>query len=113
MFVTDGDGRLVGVLTERDAGRLVGPDAAAVDLDAAVEAYMTTDPHAAPVADRAGCAGVDAVWPLLGNVPVIDDDHMLVGSRRWTSSGFLARRFQRSRSTSPPTASAQGAGRRR
>ena len=47
VFVTDADGRLAGVLTERDIfGRLVGPDVAAgVDLDVPVEAFMTTSPR--------------------------------------------------------------------
>src|SRR5262245_53420228 len=45
VFVTAPDTTLLGVLTERDVfARLVGPDvAAAVDLDAPVDAYMTTD----------------------------------------------------------------------
>ena len=47
VFVSDADGRLAGVLTERDIfGRLVGPDVAVgVDLDVPVEKLMTTEPR--------------------------------------------------------------------
>ena len=63
VFVTDADGRLAGVLTERDIfGRLVGPDVAAgVDLDVPVEAFMTTSPRTLQLApDRPGRARADA-----------------------------------------------------
>src|SRR6188474_751455 len=43
VFVTHPDGRLAGILTERDIfGRIVGGD---VDLDQPVETMMTTKPH--------------------------------------------------------------------
>ncbi|HEY3164266.1 MAG TPA: CBS domain-containing protein, partial [Candidatus Limnocylindrales bacterium] len=45
VFVVDSDGRLTGVLTERDIfGRLVGGDVAPIDLDQPVETLMTTSP---------------------------------------------------------------------
>ena len=46
VFVVNPDGRLAGVLTERDIfGRLVGGDVPPIDLDQPVETLMTTKPH--------------------------------------------------------------------
>ncbi len=81
VFVTDDDGRLVGVLTERDIfGRLVGPDVAAgVDVDAAVENYMTTDPHTLHVDGTVRDALELMQQGRYRNVPVVDEGRRLVG----------------------------------
>jgi len=81
VFITDADGRLLGVLTERDVfGRLVGPDvAAAVDVDASVESLMTTDPHTLHMGQTVKDALVLMQQGRYRNVPVIDDEHKLVG----------------------------------
>src|SRR3954466_7016252 len=58
VFVVEGDGRLAGVLTERDIfGRLVGGDVAEIDLNQPVETLMTTKPRPLPLEE----AGRDAV----------------------------------------------------
>ena len=81
VFVTDDGGRLLGVLTERDIfGRLVGPDVApAVDLEAAVEIYMTTSPHTLRLEQTVRDALEIMQSSRYRNVPVVDDDHRLVG----------------------------------
>ncbi len=81
VFVTDADGRLVGVLTERDIfGRLVGPDVAAgVDVDAPVETWMTTTPQTLRLHQTVRDALELMKTGKYRNVPVIDDDHRLVG----------------------------------
>src|SRR5258708_14087678 len=46
VFVVDADGRLEGVLTERDIfGRLVGGDVAEIDLSQPAETRMTREPQ--------------------------------------------------------------------
>ena len=78
VFVTDPDGRLAGVLTERDIfGRLVGGDV--VDLNRPVETLMTTDPRRLhleqPVRDA-----IDLMQTgRYRNIPIVDDDGLLVG----------------------------------
>lgn len=81
VFITDADGRLRGVLTERDIfGRLVGPDVASgVDLDAPVEEYMTTDPHTLRLSQTVRDALELMQSGRYRNVPVVDDAHCLVG----------------------------------
>lgn len=81
VFVTDADGRLLGVLTERDIfGRLVGPDVAAgVDVDASVETYMTVDPHTLRLDQTVADALVLMQQGWFRNVPVVDEAHRLVG----------------------------------
>jgi CBS domain-containing protein len=81
VFVTDADGRLAGVLTERDIfGRLVGPDVApGVDLDAPVEAYMNREPKTLRL-DQTVRDALDLMQSgRYRNVPVVDDDRRLVG----------------------------------
>ena len=81
VFVTDADGRLAGVLTERDVfGRLVGPDVGqGVDVDAPVEAYMTTNPKTLRLDQTVRDALVLMQSGRYRNVPVVDDDRRLVG----------------------------------
>jgi CBS domain-containing protein len=81
VFVTDADGRLLGVLTERDIfGRLVGPDVAAgVDVDASVETYMTSSPHTLRLEQTVRDALVLMQQGRYRNVPVVDEANRLVG----------------------------------
>jgi CBS domain-containing protein len=81
VFVTDDDGRLAGVLAERDIfGRLVGPDVGqGVDVDAPVDAYMTTNPHTLRL-DQTVLDALELMQSsLYRNVPVVDDQRFLVG----------------------------------
>jgi CBS domain-containing protein len=78
VFVTQSDGHLAGVLTERDIfGRLVGGDV--MNLDQPVETVMTTDPRTltleAPVRDAIELMKTGRYR----NVPIVDDDGLLVG----------------------------------
>jgi CBS domain-containing protein len=105
VFVTAPDGRLVGVLTERDIfGRLVGSDvAAAVDLDAPVETYMTTDPRTL----RLDQTVRDAIELMQSgryrNVPTVDDEGHLVGVVRQVDIlKFLAESFPEELLNLPP-----------
>ncbi len=105
VFVTDDDGLLVGVLTERDIfGRLVGPDVApAVDLDAVVEAYMTTDPKTLRLDQKVRDALELMQSGRYRNVPVVDGDHRLVGVVRQVDIlKFLAESFPEELLNLPP-----------
>lgn len=78
VFVAAPDGRLVGVLTERDIfGRLVGGDV--VDLSQPVETVMTTSPRTLhleqPVRDALDLMQTGRYR----NIPIVDDDGRLVG----------------------------------
>jgi len=105
VFVTDDDGRLAGVLAERDIfGRLVGPDVGqGVDVDAPVDAYMTTNPHTL----RLDQTVLDALQlmqsSLYRNVPVVDDQRRLVGVVRQVDIlKFLAESFPEELLNLPP-----------
>ena len=105
VFVTGTDGRLAGVLTERDIfGRLVGDDVAAdVDLDAPVEAYMTVDPRTLRLNQTVGDAITLMQSGKYRNVPVVDDDHNLVGVVRQVDIlRFLAESFPEELLNLPP-----------
>jgi CBS domain-containing protein len=77
VFVTAPDGRLLGVLTERDIfGRIVGGE---IDMSQPVETLMTSDPHTLrldqPVRDV-----IDLMQTgRYRNVPIVDDEGALVG----------------------------------
>ena len=105
VFVTGADGRLAGVLTERDIfGRLVGEDVAAgVDLDAPVEDYMNTDPRTLRL-DQTVRDAIELMQSgRFRNVPVIDDDHRLVGVVRQVDIlKFLAESFPEELLNLPP-----------
>jgi CBS domain-containing protein len=77
VFVTDGDGRLAGVLTERDIfGRIVGGD---VDLDQPVETMMTTKPHHLHL-DETVRDAIDLMQTgRYRNVPLLDEEDNLIG----------------------------------
>ena len=105
VFITDADGRLVGVLTERDVfGRLVGPDVAAgVDVDAPVEDYMTTNPHTLHVDGTVRDALVLMQQGRYRNVPVVDDDGRLTGVvRQIDILKYLAESFPEEMLNLPP-----------
>ena len=77
VFVTDQSGRLLGVLTERDIfARLVGPDA---DLSQPVEALMIDHPNTLHL-DQPVRRAVELMQTgKFRNVPLVDDDNLLVG----------------------------------
>jgi CBS domain-containing protein len=105
VFVADGSGRLVGVLTERDIfGRLVGTDVASgVDLDAPVERYMTTEPRTLRLEQTVGDAIALMQSGRFRNVPVVDDDGRLVGVVRQVDLlKFLAESFPEELLNLPP-----------
>ncbi len=80
VFVIDGDGRLLGVLTERDIfGRLVGGDVAEIDLSQSVETLMTTKPHHLHLDETVRDAIAQMQTGRYRNVPLLDDDDHLVG----------------------------------
>ena len=105
VFVTDASDRLLGVLTERDVfGRLVGEDVAGrVDLGAPVETLMTTQPRTL----RNEQTVRDAIELMrtgrYRNVPVVDDDGLLVGVVRQVDVlKFLAEAFPEELLNLPP-----------
>jgi CBS domain-containing protein len=105
VFVTDADGRLTGVLTERDIfGRLTGDDVATgVDLTAPVDTYMTTNPRTL----RLDQSVRDAIELMQSgryrNVPVVDDDRRLVGVVRQVDIlKYLAESFPEELLNLPP-----------
>jgi CBS domain-containing protein len=77
VFVTDEAGRLRGVLTERDIfARLIGPD---IDLSQPVERVMVDHPFTLHL-DEPIRHAVDLMQTgRYRNVPLIDDDGVLVG----------------------------------
>ena len=80
VFVKDGEGKLVGVLTERDIfARLVGGDVAPVDLDQPVESLMTTDPQRLHLNDTVREALELMQTGRYRNVPLLDEQDHLVG----------------------------------
>ena len=105
VFVTDDDGRLAGVLAERDIfGRLVGPDVGqGVDVDAPVDAYMTTNPHTLRL-DQTVLDALELMQSsLYRNVPVVDDQRFLVGVvRQIDILKFLAESFPEELLNVPP-----------
>jgi CBS domain-containing protein len=105
VFVTEADGRLVGVLTERDIfGRLVGEDvAAAVDPDVPVETYMTTDPRTLRLDQSVRDALELMQSGRFRNVPVVDDQRHLVGVVRQVDIiRFFAEQFPEELLNLPP-----------
>ena len=96
VFVTDADGRLVGVLTERAVfGRLVGPDVAAgVDVDASVETIMNNQPRTLRLDQTVRDAIELMQSSQYRNLPVVDEDWHLVGVVRQVDIlKFLAESF--------------------
>ena len=80
VFVVDADGRLAGVLTERDIfGRLVGGDVPPIDLSQPVETLMTTRPHHLHLEETVRDAIELMQTGRYRNVPLLDDDDTLQG----------------------------------
>lgn len=77
VFIVDPGGRLLGVLTERDIfARLVGPDA---DLAQPVERLMVDHPNTLHLDEPIRRAIELMQTGRFRNVPLVDDDSVLVG----------------------------------
>jgi len=77
VVVADADGRLIGVLTERDiVARLVGTDEG---LDRPVETLMNREPHTLHLDDPIAAAVALMETGRYRNVPIVDDDGILQG----------------------------------
>ena len=101
VFVCDADGRLLGVLTERDIfARLVNAD---VNLGLPVESLMTTEPRTL----RPEQTILDAIALMqtgrYRNVPLVDDDRRLIGVVRQNDIiRYLAESFPEELLNLPP-----------
>ena len=101
VFVADGNGRLAGVLTERDIfGRIVGGD---VDLTQPVETMMTTDPRHLHL-DETVRDAIDLMQTgRYRNVPLLDEEDHLIGVvRPQDILKFLAEAFPEELLNLPP-----------
>ena len=101
VFVCDGQGRLTGVLTERDIfGRLVGGQ---VDLALPVEGLMTTEPRTLDLDETIRDAIVLMRTGRYRNVPIVDDAGRLVGVVRQSDIiKYLAESFPEELLNLPP-----------
>ena len=101
VFVCDASGRLIGVLTERDIfGRIVG---GTMDLAQPVETLMTTDPHTLDLDQTIRDAIILMQTGRYRNVPVVDEDGMLVGVVRQSDIiRYLAESFPEELLNLPP-----------
>ncbi len=101
VFVCDPDGRLVGVLTERDIfGRIV---AGQVDLSQPVETLMTTDPRTLDLDQTIRDAIELMQTGRYRNIPLVDDDRRLVGVVRQVDIiKYLAESFPEELLNLPP-----------
>jgi CBS domain-containing protein len=101
VFVTNPDGRLAGVLTERDIfGRIVGGD---VDLAKPVESMMTTTWHHLHVEETVRDAIELMQTGRYRNVPLLDDeDHLQGVVRPQDILKFLAEAFPEELLNLPP-----------
>lgn len=101
VFVCAADGRLLGVLTERDIfGRIV---AAQVDLTQPVETLMTSDPHTLDL-DQTIRDAIDLMQTgRYRNVPTVDEDGRLIGViRQQDIIQYLAESFPEELLNLPP-----------
>lgn len=101
VFVCAADGRLLGVLTERDIfARIV---AAKVDLDQPVESLMTRDPHTLDL-DQTIRDAIDLMQTgRYRNVPTVDEDGRLIGViRQQDIINYLAESFPEELLNLPP-----------
>jgi CBS domain-containing protein len=101
VFVTEPDGRLAGVLTERDIfGRIVGGQ---VDLSQPVESLMTAEPRTLDL-DQTILDAIDLMQTgRYRNIPMVDDDGRLVGVVRQTDIiKYLAESFPEELLNLPP-----------
>ena len=104
VFVSDGTGRLAGVLTERDIfGRLVGGDVPPIDLDQPVETLMTSKPHHLHLDETVRDAIALMQTGRYRNVPLLDDQDQLMGViRPQDILKFLAEAFPEELLNLPP-----------
>ena len=81
VIVADGDGRLVGVLTERDIfARLVGgTDGGPVDLAAPVETLMNRTPHTLRLDQPVRAALELMETGAFRNIPLVDGEGRVIG----------------------------------
>lgn len=101
VFVCDSDGRLLGVLTERDVfSRIVAED---VDLSLPVESLMTTEPRTLDLEQTIGDAIALMQTGRYRNVPLLDGDGRLVGVVRQSDIiRYLAEAFPEELLNLPP-----------
>lgn len=101
VFVTNPDGTLAGVLTERDIfGRIVGGN---VDLAQPVETMMTTEPHHLRLEETVRDAIELMQTGRYRNVPLLDDKDNLIGVvRPQDVLKFLAESFPEELLNLPP-----------
>jgi CBS domain-containing protein len=104
VFVVSDDGRLLGVLTERDIfARLVGGDVPPIDLAEPVETLMTTTPHHLHLEDTVRTAIELMQTGRYRNVPLVDDADVLQGViRPQEILKFLAEAFPEELLNLPP-----------
>ena len=101
VFVCESDGRLTGVLTERDVfGRIVGGN---VDLAAPVESLMTTEPRTLDLDQTIRDAIELMQTGRYRNVPLVDERGHLVGVVRQSDIiKYLAESFPEELLNLPP-----------
>jgi len=101
VFVCEPDGRLVGVLTERDIfGRIVG---GAIDLHDPVETLINREPKTLDLDDTIRDAIVLMQTGRYRNVPLVDQDGRLVGVVRQVDIiKYLAESFPEELLNLPP-----------
>lgn len=101
VFVTESNGRLAGVLTERDVfGRIVG---GAIDLSQPVETLMTTSPQHLHLDQTVRDAIELMQTGRYRNVPLLDGEDLLVGVvRPQDILKFLAEGFPEELLNLPP-----------
>jgi CBS domain-containing protein len=101
VFVCEDDGRLVGVLTERDIfASLVGDE---LDLGLPVETLMTLEPHTLDLDQTIHDAVTLMQTGRYRNVPIVDADGLLVGVIRQSDIiRYLAESFPEELLNLPP-----------
>jgi len=101
VFVCEADGRLVGVLTERDIfGRIVGGN---IDLREPVETLINTEPKTLELDDAVRDAIVLMQTGRYRNIPLVDVDGRLVGVIRQADIiKYLAESFPEELLNLPP-----------
>jgi CBS domain-containing protein len=101
VLVADGDGRLLGVLTERDIfGRIVGEP---VRLDRPVESMMNREPRTLRLGQTVREAIALMETGRYRNVPIVDDDGRILGIVRQVDIlKYLAEAFPESLLNLPP-----------
>ena len=90
VIVAGPDGRLVGVLTERDVfAHLVGTaDDGPVDLGQPVETLMNRTPHTLRLEEPVRAALELMETGAFRNIPLVDDDGRVVGIVRYLAESF-------------------------